>query len=108
MPSIEDFAVFHQDLAYGIPPIIELREILNVPTPMFRMIADVSKLVTGVDYMKEGLKLRGTECQSSLFVIGVKFLEDHRDRPYHERECDENVTKQDPRKGHHHLYPCII
>jgi hypothetical protein len=58
MPSIKDFAVFHQDLAYGIPPIIELGDILNVPTPMFRMIADVSKLVTGVDYMKEGLNIK--------------------------------------------------
>jgi len=58
MPSIRDFAVFHQDLAYGLPPIIELGRLLKVPTPTFRMIVDVANLVCGTDYMKEGLNLR--------------------------------------------------
>lgn len=58
MPSIKDFMVFHQDLAYGLPPIIELGKLLKAPTPTFQMIVDISRLVTGVDYMKEGLNLR--------------------------------------------------
>jgi opine dehydrogenase len=58
MPSIREFAVFHQDLAYGLPPVIELGRLLKVPTPTFRMIVDVANLVCGCDYMKEGLNLR--------------------------------------------------
>jgi opine dehydrogenase len=58
MPSIREFAVFHQDLAYGLPPVIELGKLLKVPTPTFRMIVDVSNLVCETDYMKEGLNLK--------------------------------------------------
>ena len=58
MPSVKDFMVFHQDLAYGLPPLVELGGLLKAPTPTFRMILDLSRLVTGVDYAKEGLNLR--------------------------------------------------
>jgi len=58
MPSVREFAVFHQDLAYGLPPVVELGRLLKVPTPTFRMIVDVANLVCQVDYMKEGLGLR--------------------------------------------------
>ena len=58
MPSVRDFAVFHQDLAYGLPPIVELGRLLKVPTPTFKMIVDLSNLVCGTDYMKQGLNLR--------------------------------------------------
>lgn len=58
MPSIREFAVFHQDLAYGLPPIIELGKLLKVPTPTFRMIVHAANLACGTDYMKEGLDLR--------------------------------------------------
>ena len=58
MPSIRDFAVFHQDLAYGLPPVIELGRLLGVPVPTFRMIVDLANLVCETDYMKEGLNLR--------------------------------------------------
>jgi len=55
MPSIKDFAVFHQDLAYGLPPLLALGELLGVPTPATAMIVQLSELVTGVDYRGEGL-----------------------------------------------------
>jgi len=58
MPSIRDFAVFHQDLAYGLPPIVQLGELLKVPTPVTRMIIDIANLVCETDYTKEGLNLR--------------------------------------------------
>ncbi len=58
MPSICEFAVFHQDLAYGLPPIVELGRLLKVPTPAFGMIVDVANLVCQTDYAKEGLNLR--------------------------------------------------
>jgi opine dehydrogenase len=58
MPSIRDFAVFRQDLAYGLPPIVELGRLLNVPTPTFRMIVDIANLACQTDYMREGLTLR--------------------------------------------------
>ena len=58
MPSIREFAVFHQDLTYGLPPVIELGRLLKVPTPTFRMIVDIANLVCQADYMKEGLNLR--------------------------------------------------
>ena len=58
MPSIRGFPVFHQDLAYGLPPIVELGRLLGVPTPTFRMIVDVANLVCGADYMRDGLTLR--------------------------------------------------
>jgi len=58
MPSIRDFAVFRQDLAYGLPPIVELGRLLKVPTATFRMIVDIANLVCQADYMKEGLTLR--------------------------------------------------
>ena len=58
MPSIRDFAVFHQDLVYGLPPVIELGRLLGVPVPTFKMIVDLANLVCETDYMKEGLNLR--------------------------------------------------
>jgi len=58
MPSVREFAVFHQDLTFGLPPIVELGRLLKVPTPTFRMIVDLSNLVCGTDYMKQGLNLR--------------------------------------------------
>ena len=58
MPSVREFAVFHQDLAYGLPPIIELGRLLRVPTPTFRLIVDLADLICKADYMKEGLNLR--------------------------------------------------
>ncbi len=58
MPSIRDFAVFHQDLAYGLPPIVELGKLLKVATPVTRMIVDIANLVCETDYAREGLNLR--------------------------------------------------
>lgn len=58
MPSVREFAVFHQDLTYGLPPVIELGRLLKVPTPTFRMIVDIANLVCQTDYMKAGLNLR--------------------------------------------------
>ena len=58
MPSVKDFMVFHQDLAYGIPPVIELGRILKVPTPAFQLIVDIANLVCETDYLKTGLNLR--------------------------------------------------
>ncbi len=58
MPSVREFAVFHQDLTYGLPPVIELGRLLKVPTPTFQMIVDLADLICQTDYMKEGLNLR--------------------------------------------------
>jgi hypothetical protein len=58
MPSIKEFAVFHQDLAYGLPPLVELGATLRVPTPTFRLILDLANLICQTDYMKAGLNLR--------------------------------------------------
>jgi len=55
MPSIRDFAVFHQDLAYGLPPMIGLGRLLGVPTPTIELIVNVANLVCDADYVREGL-----------------------------------------------------
>lgn len=56
-PATLDHRYFTEDVPFGLVPIVDLADTLDVPTPVLRGLVDVIGAVTGVDHWASGRRI---------------------------------------------------
>ena len=56
-PESLDHRYVHEDIGYGLLPMMEIAGLMNVKTPVMRALVTLASHAVGIDYMDEGLNI---------------------------------------------------